>query len=125
MRCPYCGAEVIAGMEHCAQCEIPIEWEGDEARFLAPGDDVVVYTARDPASLPVIESLLASNDIPFVVANDVTQDFFTWGRLGTGYNVLVGPPLVKVPADRAAEALELIASAGVGASDEEPAPPSE
>ena len=110
MRCPYCGTEVTPGMERCPRCEVAIVWNEREAEFLAPGDFVEVYRAGDPMSLPVVESLLESNDIPYFVANGVTQDFLSWGRVVTGYNVLLGPPIVKVPESRADEARELIAA---------------
>jgi hypothetical protein len=89
-----------------------VAWEGDEATFSTPGPLVRVFTAWDPASLPVIESLLEANGIPFEVANEVTQDFFAWGRLLAGHNPACGPPVVHVPAERADEARELISTVG-------------
>ena len=112
MRCLYCGTEVSPGTERCPRCEVVILWKEGEVEFLAPGDFVEVYRASDPMSLPVIESLLDTNDIPYFVANEVTQDFLSWGRVVTGYNVLLGPPIVKVPENRADEARELIAAMG-------------
>jgi len=109
--CPYCGAAVNAGAEVCAQCGSRIEWDGDDATFETPGSLVRVFTAWEPASLPVIESLLEANGIPFEVANEVTQDFFSWGRLLAGHNPVCGPPVVRVPADREEEARELIKAA--------------
>jgi hypothetical protein len=61
--------------------------------------------------LPVVESLLQANDIPFVVTDEVSQDFMSWGRLIAGYSPVAGPPVVRVPADHAEAARELIASA--------------
>ena len=112
MHCLYCGTPVTPGMERCPRCEVEILWREGEAEFLAPGDFVEVFRASDPTSLPVIESLLETNDIPYFVANGITQDFLSWGRLGTGYNVLLGPPIVKVPESSADEARELIAAMG-------------
>jgi len=111
MNCPYCGAAVEASAERCAQCDTHITWDADEATFETPGPLVRVFTAWDPAALPVIESLLEVNGIPFEVANDFVQDFFAWGRLLAGYNTATGPPIVHVQADHADEARELIDSA--------------
>ena len=111
MKCPYCGAPVAAGAVKCAQCDTAIEWVGDKATFKTPGPFVRVYTAWDPAELPVIESLLEANGIPFEVSNEVSQDFFSWGRLLAGHNPAFGPPVVHVQADHADEACTLIESA--------------
>ena len=111
MNCLYCGAAVSIGQAQCAQCGVAIEWKADEATFETPGEFVEVYRAEDPASLPVIESLLETNGVPFMVTNQVTQDFLGIGRFGSGYNNVFGPPVVKVPESRAAEALELLSLA--------------
>jgi len=111
VKCPYCGAAVVKGAEKCAQCGSGIVWSDGGARFFTPGPLERVFTAWDPAALPVIESLLEANGIPFGVANEVTQDFFAWGRLLGGYNQATGPPVVMVPTERADEARDLIHSA--------------
>jgi hypothetical protein len=81
---------------------------------------VRVFTAWDPAALPVVESLLEANGIPFEVSNELTQDFLSWGRVIAGHNPVCGPPVVHVPADRADEARELIDSATSQPLEEEP-----
>lgn len=118
MRCPYCGSTVTPGAEACAQCEVRILWDGDSAKFQAPETYVPVFVASDPAMLPVIESLLSANDIPFVVPNETTQDFLGLGRAASGFNMIIGPPVVKVPGEQAAAARELIASATTAPSGE-------
>jgi hypothetical protein len=112
MRCAWCGAEVERGAEQCAQCDVRIVWDGDTAEFLVPESWTPVFRATDPAQLPVIKSLLEANRIPFVVTDEVAQDFLNWGRVGIGYNVMIGPPKVLVPGEQAEAARELIASAG-------------
>ena len=111
MNCPYCGAAAAQGSERCAQCGSAVVWDGDVPTFSTPGPMVRVFTAWDPAALPVIESLLEANGIPFDVANEVTQDFFSWGRLIAGHNPACGPPVVHVPSEYADEARALIDSA--------------
>ena len=112
MHCPYCGAEVTTGAATCAQCEVAITWDGVQATFEMRGSLADLIRVTDPAALPVIESLLASANIPFVVANEVTQDMFSLGRLGAGYNMIAGPPVVRVPEECLTEARELLASQG-------------
>ena len=120
MRCPNCGTEVQARVEHCPQCEIAIQWDGDTATFQMPADDVPVFMATDPAMLPVIESLLEVNGIPFIVTDEVSQDFLSWGRLIAGYSPVTGPPIVRVPAEHAEAARELIATASRPAEEQAP-----
>lgn len=108
MNCPYCGSEVAHGAPRCERCDVRIRWHGDEVEFETRTAMVPVFTARDPATLPVVESLLEANGIPHVVANDLMQDMVGLGRLGTGYNPVTGPPVVRVPEDRADEALRLL-----------------
>lgn len=108
MKCLYCGVAVTPGAEKCAHCDTVIEWKNDEVEFIPPADLVEVFRAWDPALLPVIESLLETNGIPYVVENDVMQDILGWGRLTWGYNSITGPPSVRVPQDRVEEALELL-----------------
>ena len=110
MHCPYCGTPVVLGAASCVRCGIGIQWDGDEASFEDAGTFVEVHRALDPASLPVIESLLESNGVPFVVANEMTQDLVGLGRFAGGYNNTLGPPVVRVPASRADEARELLAA---------------
>ena len=118
MECPYCGSVVTPGAQACTQCEVRIVWNGDEAEFQVPDSFVPVFVAYDAAMLPVVESLLAANGIPFVVPNDTTQDLVGLGRAGIGYNPIIGPPTVKVPSDRAQTARELIASVREPQSEE-------
>jgi hypothetical protein len=110
MKCPNCGTVVSPGAEACTQCEVRIVWEGDTPKFQVHDGYIPVFVAYDPAMLPVVESLLAANAIPFIVPNDSTQDMFGLGRMGSGYNSIIGPPVVRVPSEHAQAASELIAS---------------
>ena len=121
MHCPYCGTMVVQDSATCVQCGSQIVWEGGEATFATPESFAPVFTAWEASSLPVIESLLAANNIPFVVANEAIQDVVGLGRAGVGYNPIVGPPVVRVPSDREAEARELIAAAASAPSEAESA----
>ncbi len=77
-------------------------------RRTQPSDSTLVFAARDRTSLLLARSLLDDAGIPYVVNGDFAQDIVSWGRVGTGWNVAVGPPTVWVrteDADRAQEAL--------------------
>jgi len=112
MHCPYCGAEVTTGAASCTQCEVGITWDGVQPTFETRGTLADLIRVTDPAVLPVIESLLATANIPFVVANEVTQDMFSLGRLASGYNFIAGPPTVRVPEECLVDARELLAAQG-------------
>jgi hypothetical protein len=71
------------------------------------GEPVTVYRAPDSVRLGLARSLLESVGIPCQVAGEGLQDLFGAGRLG-GYNLLVGPAEVRVPAGREAEAREVL-----------------
>ena len=120
MHCPNCGSEVQPRADKCPQCEIAVAWDGDVATFQMPEDDVPVFVARDPAMLPVIESLLEVNGIPFIVNNEATQDLLGWGKVNVGYNPITGPPVVLVPAEHAESARELIATASPSVEEQAP-----
>ena len=75
-----------------------------------------VMELADPAGLAVAKSLLQEAGIPFFIKNEETQSLFGWGRLGTGYNVITGPPVVMVDPARLDEARELLAALREGAS---------
>ncbi len=113
MKCLNCGSEVELHAASCPQCEVAIRWTGDEAEFLVEEYSVAVFAAYDPTSLPVIESLLLANDIPYIVNNELGQDVVGLGRVA-GYNIALGPPVVTVPAAYEQAARELIASAESG-----------
>ena len=121
MKCLNCGSAIELHAAKCPQCEVAIRWKGGEPEFLHPATFVPVYTGRDATELPVIESLLLANDIPFVVTNDTTQDIVGLGRM-TGYNLALGPPVVRVHESDLEAARELIASAGTPVPVEDDGP---
>lgn len=73
-----------------------------------------VFVPADANVRVVAESLLQEAAIPFYAKNENLQDLFGWGQIG-GSNLLVGAVRLQVPAERAAEARELLA--GLAAPD--------
>ena len=76
MYCPRCEAEYRTGIAVCSDCGIPLvdALPPPEAEELEPGTDlgdlVPVRNVSDPALLPVLTSLLQSEDIPFFVQGE-------------------------------------------------------
>lgn len=112
MYCPECGGEFRPGISECPDCRAPLV---DELPAAAPPSDlelVTVFQADNPAAVVTAESLLSEAGIPFQKAGDGLQDLFGAGRLGTGFNILVGPVVFRVPGHLAAEARELLQDLG-------------
>lgn len=78
-------------------------------RRAQPQDTTVVFTAKDRTSLLLARSLLEDAGIRCVVNSDFAQDIFTWGRIGTGWNVAAGPPTIWVRREEADAAREVLA----------------
>lgn len=47
--------------------------------------------------------------IRYIAENEITQDLFGLGRIGSGYNLVTGPPRLRVAAENAARANEVLA----------------
>jgi hypothetical protein len=68
-----------------------------------------VLDLPDPAAVAVARSLLEEAGVDFFIQNEDTQALFGWGQLGTGYNVIIGPPALMVDSSRLDEVRELLA----------------
>ena len=69
---------------------------------------VTVYETGNPAVLAVVKSLLEEAGITFFASGEGVQDLFAGGSIG-GFNPLVGPVHVQVPAAEAERAREMLA----------------
>jgi hypothetical protein len=100
--CPICGAALVA--------EMP-EWV---TRQSASHDDklVSVLKVTNAALLPLAKSLLESAGIDFTVRNELVQGLIGWGQVGTGFNVLTGPPEILVEERNLDEARTLLERLG-------------
>jgi putative signal transducing protein len=81
-------------------------------RAAARADDrtfVRVMELPDPGALAIAKSLLQEAGVDFFIKNEETQALFGWGQLGTGYNVIIGPPVVMVDSSRVDEVRDLLA----------------
>jgi preprotein translocase subunit SecD len=87
---------------------------GNEPEFQ---DFVPVTTIDNAALVPLARSLLDSAGIRYFIRNERVQDLFGWGRLGPGYNVAAGAPMVTVEPSREDEARELLAKLNDSAAE--------
>lgn len=110
MTCPQCGAEFVSGVANCPDCEVALVTDVPLEPSSEPVEWANALEAGDPALLAAAESLLIEAGIPFTKRNEQLQDLFAWGRIGTGFNPVVGPVGIDVPAERVEEARELLAS---------------
>lgn len=114
MYCKSCRSEFLPGIERCSDCGAEL-LPGDlpdppDLRLKEPPPDpVTVFTSRDPALFPVARSILEGEEVPFFVRGEELQDLFGIGRLGLGFNPIVGPIEIQVPAADAERARELLA----------------
>lgn len=115
MFCPQCGAEYREGYSECADCGVPL------VESPVPPADVElvsVFRTADAGLLPVIKSVLASADIPFMVQGDEASGLFPFGSAGGGADGRRLGAVVRVPSDRAEEAEELLASVSTEPAEE-------
>jgi hypothetical protein len=60
------------------------------------GDLVTVLATGNPATIAVAKSILEAEGIEYFAKNEGVQDLFAGGRIGTGFNPLVGPVEIQV-----------------------------
>jgi len=111
LHCPSCGGEFRPVVTECPDCEVelvPGPAEPDDAVPPPAYALVPVLETGNPALIAVAESLLTNAGIPFEKRGDRLQDLFGWGRIGTGFNVVIGPVVLHVHADDDERARELL-----------------
>lgn len=108
MYCPKCSAEYREGFAECATCgvslvnELPPIVEPDYIKF------VTVYESGDPAFISITKSVLDSEGIKYFFKGEGLQDLFGGGRIGTGFNPLIGPVKIQVDQNDAEYAKQLL-----------------
>lgn len=73
-----------------------------------PGEPVALCALTDPALIPVAKSLLEDAGIEYFIRDEGGQNLFAWGQAIAGFNPVLGPPVVFVPAPRLEEAREVL-----------------
>jgi hypothetical protein len=109
MFCPSCGDEYRKGFERCNGCDAALVEDLPASEEASPLTIVTVLAAGDDTKIEMARSLLDGAGIGYWVKGERLQDLFGLGRLGLGYNVLVGPILLQVDAKDAEEAFAVLA----------------
>ena len=126
MYCPQCRAEYRAGFSTCSDCDVPlVETLPPEPEHLT-GPFTVVFESADVSLIPVVESLLDSAGIPFLVQGGETSGgLFPLGSVGGGADERLLRAVIKVPEQHAEAATSLLVEAdevpdfgGSGSDDE-------
>lgn len=113
MFCPNCGAEYREGLDRCADCAVELveslpEKEAPE-EAIRPGPVAeTVFDDQDATELAIVESLLRAAEIELLMVGAGLQELFGAGRLGVGFNLVVGPVRLQVPTEDAERARQLL-----------------
>ena len=108
MFCPKCDSEYQNGVTTCVDCEIdlvmqrPTEDKPEYIKF------VTVYETGNSAIISFAKSILESENISFHMKGEGVQDLFGGGRIGTGFNPIVGPVQIQVDEQKATLAKRLL-----------------
>ena len=112
MFCPECGAEYRDGFYECSDCRVSLVNELPPRSFPKPQPTrglVTVLATSDPLLMGAVKPLLEEAGIPCVVKGKGLQDLFAVGRMGTGFNPIVGPIELQVELENEENARALIA----------------
>lgn len=108
MFCPQCGAEYREGFYECSDCHVDLVIEKpvkEEPEYISL---VTVLSTGSKGLIAVASSILEGAGIEFRILGDGIQDLFALGRLGVGYNPVLGSCEIKVHPDDAGEASVLL-----------------
>jgi hypothetical protein len=108
MLCPTCGEEFPWHVTVCSTCGVDLVDRLPGPEPTPDAELVRVFVTGDAGLLPVAKSLLEGEAIDYFVRGEGLQDLFGWGRLGAGFNYIVGPAEFWVRADDADRARGLL-----------------
>jgi hypothetical protein len=111
MHCPKCNLEYQDDAVQCSDCEVTLVSgpRSEPIKEVHPEIELErVHVAGDPATIPIIKSLLDDAEIEYLVKGEGVQDLFGWGRIGTGFNFVTGPVEFFVASENASTAREIL-----------------
>ena len=111
MICPECRGEFREGILRCPDCAVDLLDALDSSQVGDPLGRVSLVTvllSGDLGELALAESLLESEGIHYFKSGDDLQDLFDAGRLGLGFNPLVGPVKLQVRQEDVERTRELL-----------------
>ena len=106
-QCSDCGAALVSHRPDFSKLP-SVQWD----------DMTPVMSIEEATLVPVIESLLVGEGIAHYVQGENLQDLFGAGRIGAGFNVLAGLPVLYVESARVDEAKRLLADLQQAAREE-------
>jgi hypothetical protein len=109
MFCPQCRREYREGFTSCYDCDVPLVVELPLEPTLEYVQLVTVFATGHEGLIALARSVLDAAAIPYSLKGEGLQDLFALGRVGSGFNPVVGPVELQVNKDDEAEARELLA----------------
>ena len=118
MYCPTCRMEYEAWVSECSDCGVALvpELPAEEAPEYV--ELVTVLATGNPALIAIAKSLLDEAEIRYFVKGEGLQDLFAAGRIGAGFNPIIGPVEIQVDRHDAAEAKALLVDLEEGDADD-------
>jgi Putative prokaryotic signal transducing protein len=117
MICPKCGDEYQSGFKRCSDCDVELVEVPPPPPESPPLRVVTVLSTGDPVRLEIAKSLLDSGGVDYWVKGEGLQSLFGAGRLGTGFNVAIGPMLLQVDEEDESDARVILSEIPLDAPD--------
>jgi hypothetical protein len=109
MFCPQCRREYREGFTTCYDCGVPLVLELPPESTLEYVQLVTVFATGHEGLIALARSILDAAAIRYSLKGEGLQDLFALGRVGSGFNPVVGPVEIQVNKDDEAKAKELLA----------------
>jgi len=94
--CPKCGSEYREGFYECVDCKVKLTEnppQCSENQFI---ELVTVLETGDSSIIPIAKNILEDAGIKYFAKGEGLQHLFAFGRVGTGFNPIVGPIRLQV-----------------------------
>ncbi len=117
MICPKCGDEYQAGFQRCSDCDVDLIEVPPPPPEPPPLRIVTVLATGDQLRLEMAKSLLDSAGVDYWVKGERLQDLFGGGRVGAGFNIMIGPMLLQVDEADEPDAKAILSEIPPDASD--------
>lgn len=108
MFCPQCRTEYREGFASCADCRVPLVDTLPPEPTLEYVQLVTVFSTGHEGLIALARSILDGAGIPYSLKGEALQDFFALGRLGSGFNPVIGAVEVQVNKDDEVSARKLL-----------------
>ncbi len=108
MFCPECRGEYRVGFLECADCGVPLVEALPPSETVPDRKLVPVIRTGDINEIAFAESVLREAKIPFAKEGEGLQDIIALGRMGLGFNPVIGPIVLLVAEEHAGEAARLL-----------------